>query len=118
VLQAGLTTLLVVAGGDNSTAYSGKRLFLKLNKLSPQPNSASSSKCNSYLRQLSYWDRTPVLEILKQPYKTYALSQAQPNTVIQLAPGNYTSETGKSSHWLSNKALRFVGMNPPKARTR
>jgi len=38
---------------------------------------------------------------------TYALSQAQPNTVIQLAPGNYTSETGKSSHWLSNKALRI-----------
>jgi parallel beta-helix repeat protein len=31
------------------------------------------------------------------PYKTitYALSQAQPGTVIQLAPGNYTSETGE-----------------------
>ena len=31
------------------------------------------------------------------PYKTitYALGQAQPGTVIQLAPGNYTSETGE-----------------------
>jgi len=35
----------------------------------------------------------PVLEILKQP-NNHLRPQAQPNTVIQLAPGNYTSETG------------------------
>ena len=31
------------------------------------------------------------------PYKTitYALTQAQPNTIIQLAPGSYTSKTGE-----------------------
>jgi len=48
--------------------------FLKLS-YRPNPNSASSSKCNSYLRQPILGQTAPVLEILKQPYKTITYPQ-------------------------------------------
>jgi len=93
-------------------------LFLKLNKVIALTAQVPASATVIYVNSATGTDSPSAGNTEAAPYKTItALSQAQPNTVIQLAPGNYT-KTGKSSHWLSNKALRFVGMNPPKARTR
>lgn len=54
------------------------------------------------------------------PYKTitYALSQAQPGTVIQLAPGNYTSETGEVFPLTIKSGVTLRGEESSKGQTR
>lgn len=54
------------------------------------------------------------------PYKTitYALGQAQPGTVIQLAPGNYTSETGEVFPLTIKSGVTLRGEESSKGQTR
>jgi len=94
-LQAGLIFVSCCWWG-NSTAYSGKRVFLKLNSYRPNLTAqVPASATVIYVNSATGTDSPSAGNTEAAPYKKshYALSQAQP-TVIQLAPGNYTSETG------------------------
>lgn len=119
--QAGLTALLLVCSGATILSTEANASSSKVNEvIAPTLTAQVPANVTVYVNLTTGSDSDGAGNAEAAPYKTitYALNQAQPGTVIQLAPGNYTKETGKSSHLLSSKVLRCAVMRPLKVRIR
>lgn len=106
--QAGLTALLVVSGGSvllTSQANAGATRQQTL--MAQVPTSATVI----YVNPSTGADTTGVSTTAAAPYKTitFALRQAQPGTIIQLAPGTYNSESGEQFPLLLNPGVTLRG---------
>jgi parallel beta-helix repeat protein len=105
-LGASLTALLVTAG-------SSVLLTSQVNAGSPTtvitqiPAGATVIYVNPVIGQ----DRSSAGITPELPYKTitFALSQAKPNTVIKLAPGSYTKDTGETFPLLLKLGVILLG---------
>ncbi|WP_413175238.1 DUF1565 domain-containing protein [Anabaena azotica] len=105
-LGASLTALLVIAG-------SSMLLPRQVNAGSPPtviaqiPASATVIYVNPVIGQ----DRSSAGITPEAPYKTitFALSQARSNTVIRLAPGSYTKDTGETFPLLLKPGVILLG---------
>ncbi|MBE9198109.1 MULTISPECIES: DUF1565 domain-containing protein [unclassified Nodularia (in: cyanobacteria)] len=106
--RAGLTALLVVFGGSillTSQANAGATRQQTL--MAQVPTSATVI----YVNPQTGADTTGVGTTAAAPYKTitFALRQAQPGTIIQLAPGTYNSESGEQFPLLLNPGVTLRG---------
>ncbi len=111
--QAVLTALLVVSGGatvlptgaqaqlPTLTAQVPASAIIYVNPATGTDSAGSSGKTET------------------APYKTitYALSQAQANTVIQLAPGSYTDKTGEVFPLVLKQSVTLRGDESTKGQT-
>lgn len=105
-LASSLTALLFVAGGSvlspsQVNAGSAQTLIAQI------PTSATVIYVNPATGQ----DIAGAGASAATPYKTitFALSQAQANTVIQLAPGNYTKDTGETFPLILKPGVTLLG---------
>ncbi|WP_414564739.1 MULTISPECIES: DUF1565 domain-containing protein [unclassified Anabaena] len=111
-LQAGLAALLVVSGGSTfliSGANAGvtQQEATSATLMAQVPTSATII----YVNPTTGTDTAGVGKTEATPYKTitYALSQAQSGTTIQLAPGTYNSDTGEKFPLLLNPGVSLRG---------
>ncbi len=103
-LRTGLAALLVVASGTTllstavnaSSAQPSQAIAQTVTPQAPAPAAPTSAKV-IYVNPETGSDTTGNGVSATTPYKTItkALEQAEPGTVIQLAPGSYTSEIGE-----------------------
>lgn len=105
-LGSSLTALLVIAGSSTllpSQVNAGSTQTL----IAQIPASATVI----YVNPVTGQDRAGVGVSATTPYKTitFALSQAQANTVIQLAPGNYSKDTGESFPLILKPGVTLIG---------
>ncbi|MBD2132683.1 DUF1565 domain-containing protein [Sphaerospermopsis sp. FACHB-1094] len=105
-LGSSLTALLVIAGSSTllpSQVNAGSTQTL----IAQIPASATVI----YVNPVTGQDRAGAGVSAATPYKTitFALSQAQANTVIQLAPGNYTRDTGETFPLLLKPGVMLLG---------
>jgi parallel beta-helix repeat protein len=105
-LGSSLTALLVIAGSSTllpSQVNAGSTQTL----IAQIPASATVI----YVNPVTGQDRAGVGVSAATPYKTitFALSQAQANTVIQLAPGNYSKDTGESFPLILKPGVTLIG---------
>lgn len=105
-LGSSLTALLVIAGSSTLlpsqvNAGSAQSLIAQI------PASATVI----YVNPVTGQDRAGAGVSAATPYKTitFALSQAQANTVIQLAPGNYSKDTGESFPLILKPGVTLIG---------
>ncbi len=104
-LQASLTALLLIAG--NSTLVSNQVKAGATPILTAQaPATATVIYVNSATGQDTAGAGTAAA-----PYKTitFALSKAQPGTVVQVAPGTYSKETGETFPLVLNSGVTLQG---------
>ncbi|MFM6751996.1 MAG: DUF1565 domain-containing protein [Dolichospermum sp.] len=104
-LPASLTALLLIAG--NSTLISHQV------KASPNPILTSQAPVTAtviYVNSATGQDAVGAGNAAA-PYKTitFALSQAQPGTVVQVAPGTYSQETGEKFPLVLNSGVTLKG---------
>ncbi|MDB9348312.1 DUF1565 domain-containing protein [Nodularia spumigena] len=111
-LRAGLTTLLVVSGASilltNQANAGATHQEVNTSALMAQvPTSATII----YVNPENGVDTAGVGATEAAPYKTitFALTQAQPGTIIQLAPGTYNSESGEQFPLLLNPGVTLRG---------
>lgn len=105
-LGSSLTALLVIAGSSTllpSQVNAGSTQTL----IAQIPASATVI----YVNPVTGQDRAGAGVSAATPYKTitFALSQAQANTVIQLAPGNYSKDTGESFPLILKPGVTLIG---------
>ena len=105
-LGSSLTALLVIAGSStllpsHVNAGSAQSLIAQI------PASATVI----YVNPVTGQDRAGAGVSAATPYKTitFALSQAQANTVIQLAPCNYSKDTGESFPLILKPGVTLIG---------
>ncbi|QYX31790.1 DUF1565 domain-containing protein [Sphaerospermopsis torques-reginae] len=105
-LGSSLTALLVIAGSSTLlpsqvNAGSAQSLIAQI------PASATVI----YVNPVTGQDLAGAGVSAATPYKTitFALSQAQANTVIQLAPGNYSKDTGESFPLILKPGVTLIG---------
>ena len=119
--RAGLTALLVVAGGATVLPTEANASFSKLKEVIAPSLTAQvpASATIIYVNPATGTDSTSAANTEAAPYKTitYALSQAEPNTVIQLAAGNYTSETGEVFPLVIKQGVTLRGDESTKGKT-
>ncbi|MDB9344289.1 DUF1565 domain-containing protein [Nodularia spumigena CS-586/05] len=111
-LRAGLTTLLVVSASSilltNQANAGATHQEVNTSALMAQvPTSATIIYVNPEIGV----DTAGVGTTEAAPYKTitFALTQAQPGTIIQLAPGTYNSESGEQFPLLLNPGVSLRG---------
>jgi parallel beta-helix repeat protein len=111
-LRAGLTALLLVSSSSilltsqaNTGETSSQRNTLSL--IAQVPTSATVI----YVNPETGVDTSGVGTSANAPYKTitFALRQAQPGTIIQLAPGNYNNESGETFPLILNPGISLRG---------
>lgn len=110
IYLTGVTSLQTLAqANDNSTSQI----------LSTQTNTVSQSQSVVYVNSATGTDNTVSGKSEAKPYRTitYALSQGQRGTVIQLAPGNYTSETGEVFPLVIKSGITLRGNESTKGQT-
>ncbi len=92
--QAGIIALLFCSGGVSLPVYAAQPAVAQA---PPSETSTPSGYTIVYVDPASGKDEPGAGLRKGLPYRTitYALQQAQPRTTIQLAPGNYTSESGE-----------------------
>jgi parallel beta-helix repeat protein len=94
-LSTGIIALLVATNGVTliSTQVSANQQLINPNLTAQVPTTAPVI----YVNPATGTDAAGAGSTAASPYKTitYALTQAQAGTIIQLAPGNYNSETGE-----------------------
>jgi parallel beta-helix repeat protein len=111
-LRAGLTALLLVSSSSillTSQANTGAT--------QPQTNTSTviaqvpTSATVIYVNPETGVDTAGAGTSANAPYKTitFALRQAQPGTIIQLAPGNYNSESGEQFPLILNPGISLRG---------
>ncbi|HLO88703.1 MAG TPA: DUF1565 domain-containing protein [Nostocaceae cyanobacterium] len=103
-VRTGLVALLVVAGGA-TLASNQVTATIKPNLIAQTPINASVI----YVNPVQGKDAGSGSETA--PYKTitYALTQAQAGTIIQLAPGSYTKDTGETFPLLLKAGITLKG---------
>ncbi|MDZ8087733.1 MAG: DUF1565 domain-containing protein [Nostoc sp. DedQUE12b] len=111
-VKAGLTAMLVISSG--SILLQGK-----VNAGATYPESiaptrtaqAPATAAAIYVNPATGADRAGAGATLAAPYKSisFALSQAQPGAVIQLAPGNYNQESGETFPLLLKPGVTLRG---------
>ncbi|MCW5316372.1 DUF1565 domain-containing protein [Nostoc sp. KVJ3] len=109
---AGLTAMLVVSGGSillpsqvNAGATNSKGIAPTLTAQVPTTSAAI------YVNPATGADSAGAGATSTAPYKSisFALSQAQPGAVIQLAPGNYNQESGETFPLLLKPGVTLRG---------
>ncbi|TAE56868.1 MAG: DUF1565 domain-containing protein [Nostocales cyanobacterium] len=105
-LTSSLTALLVVAGGLILSSHS-VRAGNHSQLIAQIPASAAVIYVNPVIGQ----DSSGAGLTEQAPYKTitYALSRAQSNTVIKLAPGSYTKDTGETFPLMLKPGVILLG---------
>ncbi|QDL07405.1 hypothetical protein DP113_05330 [Brasilonema octagenarum UFV-E1] len=124
---ARLTALLVVSGGFiipvsevNAGAIDTKGIASTVTAQAPSvqdpsvqtpPLQAPTAASVIYVNPQTGTDSTSASNSEAAPYKTitYALNQAQPGTVIQLAPGTYNQENGETFPLLIKQGVTLRG---------
>ncbi|MBW4627327.1 MAG: DUF1565 domain-containing protein [Brasilonema octagenarum HA4186-MV1] len=124
---ARLTALLVVSGGFiipvsevNAGAIDTKGIASTVTAQAPSvqdpsvqtpPVQAPTTASVIYVNPQTGTDSTSASNSEAAPYKTitYALNQAQPGTVIQLAPGTYNQENGETFPLLIKQGVTLRG---------
>ncbi len=103
--QSGLTALLLIAGSSNLVPAQVKAANIPV-ITAQTPASANIIYVNSATGQDVAGAGTAA-----SPYKTitFALSQAQPGTVIQVAPGSYTKDSGEKFPLVLNSGVTLQG---------
>lgn len=96
--QAGLILLIVCTGGVSFPA--GAQFTPPTPASTPAPTNSTTAPPIQTILQVNPGvgrDEPSAGRTEATPYRTitYALQQARPGTIIQLAPGNYTAETGE-----------------------
>ncbi|MFK0733365.1 MAG: DUF1565 domain-containing protein [Gloeotrichia echinulata IR180] len=106
-LQAGLTALLVLAGGG-SMLVSGAVNAGAAPTLTAQVPATGTV---IYVNPATGGDTATAGVTEAAPYKTitFALSKAQPGTIIQLAPGSYNKDTGETFPLLLKQGVTLRG---------
>lgn len=111
-IKASLAALLVISGGSTlltSGAIAGvtQQQVMPSNLIAQVPASATII----YVNPTTGNDSANAGKTEATPYRTitYAISQAQPGTVIQLAPGTYNSDTGEKFPLLLNPGVSLRG---------
>ncbi|MBW4616867.1 MAG: DUF1565 domain-containing protein [Desmonostoc vinosum HA7617-LM4] len=91
-LSVGLTALLVVSGGVNAGVTYSEGTASNLTAQAP------TTATVIYVNSATGADTAGAGTTEAAPYKSisFALSQAQPGTIIQLAPGTYNQESGET----------------------
>lgn len=101
---AGLTALLVISGGFlipvsevNADTIDTKGIASTVRAQAPSVQAPTAASV-IYVNPQTGTDSTSAPNSEAAPYKTitYALNQAQPGTVIQLAPGTYNQQSGET----------------------
>ncbi len=115
--QAGLTVLLICSGAGLSTEANASSA--KVNEVIGPTLTAQvpAENVTVYVNPATGSDSAGAGNAEAAPYKTitYALNQApQPGTVIQLAPGNYTKETGEVFPLTITQGVTLRGDEPTK----
>ncbi|MBD2446755.1 DUF1565 domain-containing protein [Nostoc sp. FACHB-152] len=105
-LGAGLTALLVAATGS-TLLTSAANAGASPNVLAQAPATAKVI----YINPATGQDNASAGATEGAPYKTitFALTQAQPGTIIRLAPGNYTQESGETFPLLLKSGVTLQG---------
>jgi len=105
-LGAGLTALLVAAT-DSTLLTSTANAGASPNLIAQAPTTAKVIYVNPATGQ----DNPSAGATEAAPYKTitFALTQAQPGTIIRLAPGNYTQESGETFPLLLKSGVVLQG---------
>ncbi|MBD2495512.1 DUF1565 domain-containing protein [Nostoc sp. FACHB-280] len=105
-LKAGLTALLLAATG--STLLVGTANGGVLSSVIAQ---APATAKVIYVNPATGQDNASAGATETAPYKTisFALTQAQPGTIIRLAPGNYNQETGETFPLLIKSGVTLQG---------
>ncbi|WP_392530284.1 DUF1565 domain-containing protein [Nostoc sp. C117] len=96
---AGLTAMLVVFGGSMLLPSEVNAGANDLQSISPTLTAQVPTTATViYVNSATGADRAGAGATANAPYKSisFALSQAQPGAVIQLAPGNYSQESGET----------------------
>ncbi|MDB9374537.1 DUF1565 domain-containing protein [Nodularia sphaerocarpa] len=107
-LRAGLTALLVVSSGSILlTSQANAGVTHQQTLMAQVPTSATVI----YVNPETGADTDAVATTADAPYKTitFALRQAQPGTIIQLAPGTYNSDSGEQFPLFLNSEVTLRG---------
>ncbi|ARV61520.1 hypothetical protein BZZ01_25390 [Nostocales cyanobacterium HT-58-2] len=99
VVPAGLTAFLVVSGGYMLPGSQANADAIPTAGITPTMTAqAPATATVIYVNPQTGTDNAGAGNSETTPYKTitYALNQAQPGTVIQLAPGSYNQESGET----------------------
>jgi parallel beta-helix repeat protein len=111
-LRAGLAALLVVSGGSTLLTSGANAGVTQQKATSPTLMvQVPASATIIYVNPTTGADTAGVGKTEATPYRTitYALSQAQSGTTIQLAPGTYNSDTGEQFPLLLNPGVSLRG---------
>jgi parallel beta-helix repeat protein len=98
-LPAGLSALLLISGGATLLPAVGNAGTTETQGIAPAVTAQAPAAANViYVNPQTGTDSAGAGISEAAPYKsiTYALNQAQPGTVIQLAPGTYSQESGET----------------------
>jgi len=97
-MAAGLTALLVVSGGSILLPGEVNAGATHSEGIAPITAQVPTTATVIYVNPTTGADNAGAGTTSNAPYKSisFALSQAQPGTTIQLAPGNYSQETGET----------------------
>lgn len=102
-VQVSLAALMVCSGG----------MIPVLAQTSPSslPAASSSNQTVLYVNPASGTDSASAGRAEMTPYRTitYAIQQAKPGNIIQLAPGNYTAESGETFPLLLTPGINLRG---------
>ncbi|MEA5582479.1 DUF1565 domain-containing protein [Nodularia harveyana UHCC-0300] len=109
-LRVGILALLAVSGGSlllTSQANATQKEVNTSTLIAQVPTSATII----YVNPETGTDTSGVVTTADAPYKTisFALRQAQPGTIIQLAPGTYSTESGEQFPLLINPGITLRG---------
>ena len=116
-LQAGLTLLFVCSGSLGASVYAQQPAS------SPPAPAGTSATQNAetiiYINPVSGRDEPGAGLSEGAPYRTltYALQQARPGTVLQLAAGNYTAESGETFPLVLKPGIILRGDEATKGKT-
>ncbi|MBD2528026.1 DUF1565 domain-containing protein [Nostoc flagelliforme FACHB-838] len=111
-LGAGLTTMLVVSSGSILLASQVNAGATHLKSIVPTLTAqAPATAAAIYVNPATGTDSAGAGTTSAAPYKSisFALSQAQPGAVIQLAPGNYNQESGETFPLLLKPGVTLRG---------
>lgn len=111
--RAVLTALLILSGGAIVLPTSAQT-----QAPTPSPQVPASATV-IYVNPATGADNPDAGKTETAPYKTitYALNQAQPGTVIQLAPGSYTGQTGEVFPLVIKQSVTLRGDESTKGQT-
>lgn len=110
-LSAGIIALLLAPAGFILDSQANAIVAQQKVNTSTLVAQDSTSATIIYVNPETGTDTSGVGTTANAPYKTitFALTQAQPNTVIQLAPGTYNSESGEQFPLLLNSGITLRG---------